>query len=147
MSYRAKQGDIIWLTFDPQAGHEQKGRRPAFVASNNTFNNFVKSAAMVCPITNTDKNIPIQVKLTIDMKTSGVVMCDQTKILDLHSRNAEFIEKAPEDITAEVANIIRSFVEIETTQISEAEAALHKEPTQQQKGHVDKENTNNSEEP
>lgn len=114
MVYQAKQGDIIWITLDPQAGHEQKGRRPALVVSNNRFNNFVKTAAMVCPITNTDRSIPIQVKLNERTKISGVIMCDQAKILDLQERNADFIEKVPDAIIFEVADIISGFVEIET---------------------------------
>jgi mRNA interferase MazF len=113
MTYKARQGDIIWIDFDPQAGHEQKGRRPAIVVSNNTFNGFAKTAAMVCPITNTDRGIPIQVTLDGGTKTSGVIMCDQAKILDLEKRNAELIEKAPESLIFEVTDIISSFVEIE----------------------------------
>jgi mRNA interferase MazF len=113
MSYKARQGDIIWITFDPQAGHEQKGRRPAIVVSNNTFNDFTRVAAMVCPIINTNREIEIQVKLGGNTKTSGVIMCDQAKILDMQKRNAEFIEKAPDSIIFEVVDIISGFVEIE----------------------------------
>ena len=113
MEYYARQGDIIWLTLDPQAGHEQKGRRPAIVVSNNRFNNFVKTSAMVCPITNTDRGIPIHVKLDSRTKTSGVIMCDQAKILDLLVRNAEFIECVPNNVILEVVDIVRSIVEIE----------------------------------
>jgi mRNA interferase MazF len=113
MAYHAQQGDIIWLDFDPQAGHEQKGRRPAFVVSNNRFNRFEKTTAMVCPITKTDRSIPIQVKLDERTKTSGVILCDQAKILDLQERNAAFIESAPEDILFEVTDIIGGFIAIE----------------------------------
>ena len=113
MTYKAKQGDIVWLDFDPQAGHEQKGRRPAMVVSNNSFNSFTKTAAMVCPITNTDRGIPVRVSLNQSTQTTGVVMCDQAKILDLQKRNADFIEHAPDDIIFEVVDIISGFVEIE----------------------------------
>jgi len=113
MSYHAKQGDIVWIDLDPQAGREQKGRRPALVVSNNTFNNFDKPAAMVCPITNTDRGVPIHVRLDGRIQTSGVVMCDQAKILDLKMRNADFIERVPDDIIFEVTDIISGFVEIE----------------------------------
>lgn len=105
-----EQGDIIYLDFDPQTGHEQRGRRPAFVVSNNLFNKFTK-AAIVCPITNTDRNIPIQVKLDNRTKTTGVVMCEQVKALDINQRNAEFVEKAPLDIIAEVVDLVYSFIE------------------------------------
>jgi len=114
MEYKAKQGDIIWISLDPQAGHEQKGRRPAIIISNNTFNRFAKTAAMVCPITSTDKGIPIQIRLDDRTKTSGIVMCDQAKILDLRERNAEFIESVPGDIIFEVVDTVSGFLEIET---------------------------------
>jgi len=113
VAYRAKQGDIIWINLDPQTGHEQRGRRPAIVLSNNSFNNFTKTTSMVCPITNTDKSIPIQVTLDSRTKTSGVIMCEQAKILDLLARNAEFIECAPKDIIFEAVDIIGGFTEIE----------------------------------
>jgi mRNA interferase MazF len=114
VKYGAKQGDIIWLDFDPQPGHEQKGRRPALVVSNDTFNRkLAKYGAMVCPITNTDKGIPIHVKLDDRTKTKGIIMCDQAKILDLRKRNAEFIESVPDDIIFEAVDIIIGFVEPE----------------------------------
>jgi mRNA interferase MazF len=106
-----EQGDIIAIDFDPQAGHEQKGRRPAIVISNNTYNSFTKSA-MVCPITNTDRNIPIQIKLDNRTKTKGVIMCEQVKALDLSKRNANFLEKAPADIISDAVDMIFSFIEI-----------------------------------
>ena len=114
MTYRARQGDIIWLTLDPQAGHEQKGRRPALVVSNNSFNNFEKSAAMVCPITNTDRSNPLHVRLDKRTKTTGVVMCDQAKILNLEKRCADFIERAPNDIVFEATDIIGGIVKFKT---------------------------------
>jgi mRNA interferase MazF len=105
-----KQGDIIWLDFDPQTGHEQKGRRPALVISNETFNNF-SSLAIVCPITNTNKNHPFHVKLDKRTKTKGVVLSDQSRTLDIKARNYEFIEKIPNDILIEVIDIIGGFIE------------------------------------
>ena len=113
MSYIVKQGDIIKLDFDPQSGNEQKGRRPAFVVSNKTFNNFTKKGAMVCPITNTDRGLKIQIKLDDRTKTTGVIMCDQAKILDLTKRNAEYIESAPKEFILEAIDIINSFIEFE----------------------------------
>lgn len=112
MEYKPMQGDIIFLNFDPQIGHEQRGRRPALVVSNNTFNSFT-GIAVVCPITNTNREIPIHVSLDDRIKTTGVVMCDQVKSLDIRMRNAEFVEKVPEDILAEVIDIIVGFVEVE----------------------------------
>ena len=113
MMYNARQGDIIWLNFDPQAGHEQQGRRPAIVVSNNRFNMLQKKTAMVCPITNTNKGIPVHLKLDERTKTSGIILCDQAKILDLYDRNAEFIEQAPAEIVSETVDIISGFIEVE----------------------------------
>ena len=106
-----EQGDIVYLDFDPQAGHEQKGRRPALVVSNNLFNR-VSSLTMVCPITHTDRNHPFHVRLDDRTKTDGVIMCDQARMLDLQSRNASFEEKAPDDIVADAVDLIIGFVEI-----------------------------------
>jgi mRNA interferase MazF len=112
MGYAARQGDIIWMDFDPQLGHGQKGRRPALVVSNNDFNRLAKTGAMVCPITKTNKGMSLRIKLDERTVTDGVVMCDQAKILDLSQRNAEFIEAAPDDIFFEVSDIIIGIVEI-----------------------------------
>jgi mRNA interferase MazF len=107
-----KQGDIIWLDFNPQAGHEQMGRRPALVVSNKTFNNF-SNLAIVCPITNTKKNHPFHVKLDRRTKATGVILADQARILDINARKYEFIEKLPDDILWEVIDIINGFIELE----------------------------------
>jgi mRNA interferase MazF len=106
-----RQGDIIWLDFDPQTGYEQRGRRPALVVSNNRFNQFSKMA-IVCPITNTNKNHPFHVKLNSKTITKGVILCDQSRSLDVYARNFEWVEQAPKDILVEVTDIITGFVEI-----------------------------------
>jgi mRNA interferase MazF len=108
--YVPVQGDIIALDFNPQMGHEQKGRRPAFVASNNTFHKLT-NLAIVCPITNTDKGFPLHVPLDQRTKTSGVIMCEQAKSLDLSARKATFVENVPRDITEEVIDILIGSVE------------------------------------
>ena len=105
-----EQGDIIYLDFDPQSGHEQRGRRPALVVSNDLFNR-VSSLTMVCPITNTDRGHPFHVRLEGRTKTTGVVMCDQARMLDLDSRHASFEEKAPAAVTAEAVDLIMGFIE------------------------------------
>jgi mRNA interferase MazF len=107
-----KQGDIIWLDFDPQAGHEQRGRRPALIVSNESFNNFSK-LAIVCPITNRDKDHPFHIKLDGRTKTSGVILCDQVRTLDINARNFEHIENVADDILLDVLDIINGFIEIE----------------------------------
>lgn len=106
-----EQGDIVYLDFDPQSGHEQRGRRPALVVSNNLFNR-VSSLTMVCPITHTDRGHPFHVRLDERTRTDGVIMCDQTRMLDLFSRRAEFEEKAPADLVAEAVDLIIGFVEM-----------------------------------
>lgn len=106
-----EQGDIVYLDFDPQAGHEQRGRRPALVVSNNLFNR-VNSLTMVCPITHTDRYSPFHLRLDARTRTAGVIMCDQARMLDLRSRRASFEEKAPEEITAEAVDMIISFIEL-----------------------------------
>ena len=106
-----EQGDIVYLDFDPQSGHEQRGRRPALVVSNDLFNR-VSTLTMVCPITNTDRGHPFHVRLDGRTKTTGVVMCDQARMLDLNSRNALFVEKAPAALTVEAVDIITGFIEI-----------------------------------
>ena len=113
MAYRARRGDIIWLSLNPQSGHEQAGRRPALVISNDTFNDYTRSAAMVCPITNTDRGRELHVRLDERTSTTGGVMCDQAKILDIVSRNAEFIETAPEDIVFDAVDIVAGIIEFE----------------------------------
>jgi mRNA interferase MazF len=109
--YIPHQGDIIILEFDPQTGHEQKGKRPALVVSNHTFNNFTK-LAMVCPITNTNRAFPLHIKLDNRTQTTGTILCEQAKILDMSARNAIFKEKTPVDIMVEVVDIISGIIEI-----------------------------------
>ncbi len=110
IAYTPGQGDIIYLEFDPQAGHEQKGKQPALVVSNNIYNRFT-NLAMVCPITNTDRSFPLHVALDERTETKGVIMCEQVKALDVQARKATFKEKAPSDIIEEVVDILIGFVE------------------------------------
>ena len=107
-----EQGDIIKMDFDPQAGHEQKSRRPAIVISNSSFNRLTRTAAIVCPITKTDKDFPFHVRLDERTATTGVVLCDQVKAFDIQARNSEFIEKAPDDLVCEIIGIVSGFIEI-----------------------------------
>lgn len=111
MTYIPEQGDIIFLEFDPRAGHEQKGRRPALVVSNNTFNSKT-NMAMVCPVTNTARSFPLHIALDGRTSTTGVVMCEQAKTLDVSARNAVFKEKVPADIIEEVVDVLIGMIEI-----------------------------------
>ena len=123
-----KQGNIIIVDFDPQLGHEpaaeasnrrfagrgsppgQRGRRPALVISNELFNKY-SEMAIVCPITNTDKNHPLHVKLNKKTKTTGVILCDQIKTMDIKVRNFKILEDIPEDILENVLDIVFSLLE------------------------------------
>ena len=106
-----RQGDIIKVTFDPQKGHEQKGFRPAVVVSNDEFIRRTK-LAIVCPVTNTDNRFPLHVPLDERTKTTGVILCEHIRTLDLASRQAKKIEKLPEDILRRVIDIVTAEVEI-----------------------------------
>ena len=103
------QGDIITLDFDPQQGHEQSGRRPALVISNDILNHH-SSMAMVCPITNTNKHHPFHIELDDRTDTTGVILCDQAKMLDIKARNGKFRETCPEDIWTDARDLITSFM-------------------------------------
>ena len=105
-----KQGDIIKLDFNPQTGHEQAGYRPAVVISNDFFNEKT-NLTIVCPITNTNRPFPLHVVLNDKMKTTGVVLCEQLKTVDLGSRQYVFIEKMPGDLLDEIIGIVFSQIE------------------------------------
>jgi len=105
-----KQGNIILVDFDPQAGHEQKGRRPALVISNDLFNRY-SEMAIICPITNTDKNHPLHIRLNEETKTKGVILCDQVKTMDIKVRNFKYLESIPEEILENVLDIVYSLIE------------------------------------
>ncbi len=103
--YIPGKGDLVILTFDPQSGHEQKGRRPAMIISNQLFNR-VTGLAIVCPITNRDRNIPFHVPLPDDRSLTGYVMVEQVKSVDFRTRKVKFVESAPVGILNEVLAIL-----------------------------------------
>lgn len=103
------QGDIISMNFNPQMGHEQSGKRPAIILSNDVLNQH-SSMAMVCPITNTNKNHPFHIELDDRTETTGVILCDQAKMLDISARGAKFKEKCPEDIWTDARDLVISFL-------------------------------------
>lgn len=99
------QGDIIKVNLNPQQGHEQAGYRPALIVSNNMYHRQAK-LAIVCPITNTNNRFPLHVPLDNRTKTTGVVLCEHIRTLDLEARSYIFIEKVPKDILEQVLDII-----------------------------------------
>jgi len=97
MPYTPERGDIVWLTFTPQAGHEQAGRRPALVLSPGAYNRKV-GLAIFCPITSQIKGYPFEVAVPQGLPVSGVVLSDQVKSLDWRARKAEFVCKLPDGV-------------------------------------------------
>lgn len=106
-----KQGDIIKVSFNPQAGHEQAGYRPALVISNDFFNRKT-NLAMVCPITNTNNRFPLHIPLDSRTATTGVVLCEHVKALDLKARPFKAVEQLPRDLLGKVIETVFSEIEI-----------------------------------
>ena len=94
------RGDVVWLSFDPQAGHEQAGRRPAVVLSPVAYNRKV-GLALFCPITSQIKGYPFEVRLPSGCPISGVILADQIKSLDWRVRRAEVVAQLPGEIVGE----------------------------------------------
>ena len=103
MSYKPQRGDLVWLEFSPQRGHEQAGRRPALVISPQSYNAKV-GLALLCPITNKAKGYPFEVALPGNSPISGVVLSDQLKSLDWKARKAKHAGEAPQEVVDEVLN-------------------------------------------
>ncbi len=103
--YVPQKGDYISVTFDPQSGHEQKGRRPALVISNTEFNKHIR-LAIVCPLTNTDRKFPFHVSVGAAAKVTGFVMVEQVKSIDFNARAAKRIGKASDDVLQEVLALL-----------------------------------------
>jgi mRNA interferase MazF len=89
-AYVPVQGDLVVLTFDPQAGHEQMGRRPA----------------ICCPITNTRRDTPFHVPVPDHCGLTGYVMCEQMKSIDYRARRAKKIGSAPRELLDEVLSVV-----------------------------------------
>src|SRR5882672_6035118 len=104
-AYVPEKGDFITLSFDPQAGHEQKDRRPALIISNHLFNQ-ATGLAIACPITNTDRKIPFHLPVPATSSLTGFVMVEQVKSVDYHARKAEFVEKAPSQFVQDVIALV-----------------------------------------
>jgi mRNA interferase MazF len=98
--YVPDRGDVVWLDYDPQPGHEQAGKRPAIVFSPINYNRRI-GLALFFPITSHIKGYPFEVRIKLE-KIDGVVLSDQIKNLDWKARKAKFIEKAPDSILTEV---------------------------------------------
>ena len=100
-AYVPDRGHVVWLDFDPQAGREQAGRRPAFVLSPASYNGRV-GLALLCPVTSRVKGYPFEVALPDGLPVSGVVLADQVKSLDWRRRQADFAAEVPDATVEEV---------------------------------------------
>jgi mRNA interferase MazF len=105
-AYVPDAGDLVWLTFDPQAGHEQRGRRPALILSPRAYNAKAR-LAIACPITSHVKGYPFEVMLPPGGKISGVILADHVKNLDWQARRVVFEARAPLDIVVDVRERLR----------------------------------------
>ena len=105
--YTPKQGDIVMLDFSPQAGHEQAGRRPALVVSNQSFHRYT-GLAIFCPITNQIKDYPMHVRLDDRTSTTGEILCEHVKSLDYKARHAVPRETLPDDLLDQVLERLRA---------------------------------------
>jgi mRNA interferase MazF len=110
-AYVPDRGDLVWLSFTPQAGHEQAGRRPALVISPAAYNGKV-GLALLCPITSQVKGYPFEVGIGDGISIGGAVLADQVKSLDWRARAAEYADRAPaavvEQVLGKLATLLHS---------------------------------------
>ena len=104
-AYLPRQGDLVALTFDPQSGHEQRGRRPALVVSKDLFNAHT-GLCIVCPVTSSQRDYPFHISIPAGQKVSGFVMVEQVKSIDFRSRKVRRIAKAPAALVEEALSIL-----------------------------------------
>ena len=108
MSYVPDRGDIVWLNFTPQAGHEQRGTRPAIIISPKIYNKKT-SLVLCCPITSNIKGYPFEVLINGN-KIDGVILSDHLKNLDWKARDIKFIEKASSSVLSECIEKISALI-------------------------------------
>ena len=109
--YCPKRGDVVWISFTPQAGHEQAGHRPALVLSPQSYNLKV-GLAILCPITSQVKGYPFEVEIPTGLKSSGVVLSDQVKSMDWRARKATRICSLPETAVRQVLNKVGTLLDV-----------------------------------
>jgi mRNA interferase MazF len=109
MTYVPDRGDVVWLNFNPQRGHEQAGRRPAVVLSPQSYNQKV-GLGIFCPITNQQKGYPFEVEIPAGLGVTGVILSDQVKNLDWRVRQAEYLASLPEMVFSEVLQKLRTLL-------------------------------------
>ncbi|MDP2729574.1 MAG: endoribonuclease MazF [Dehalococcoidales bacterium] len=100
-AYVPRCGDVVWITLNPQAGHEQAGRRPAVVISPRNYNRKTE-LAIFCPVTSQVKGYPFEVQIPGGLPVTGVILSDQVKSLDWRARKAELICDLPAETVGEI---------------------------------------------
>lgn len=106
-TYLPQKGDVVWLDFSPQAGREQKGRRPGLVVSSKNYNKI--GLMLICPITGKIKGYPFEVEIKAG-RIQGCVLADHVKNQDWRERNVEFVAKAPVDVLQKTHRIIAALL-------------------------------------
>ena len=109
--YCPKRGDVVWISFNPQAGHEQAGHRPALVLSPQSYNRKV-GLAILCPITNQVKGYPFEVSIPPGLRASGAVLSDQVKSMDWRARKASLLCLLPETIVRQVLKKVGTLFDV-----------------------------------
>lgn len=108
--YMPKQGDVVFLDFNPTKGHEQSGTRPAVIISNNVFNENTKMV-FVCPITSNNKKFPTHYFLEDTKKVYGSVLCEHIRSIDYEFRNLKFIEKLSNNDFISIIALLNACIE------------------------------------
>jgi mRNA interferase MazF len=103
------RGDVVWLDFTPQAGHEQAGRRPGVVLSPAAYNGKV-GLALVCPITTQVKGYPFEVSISGERSVTGVILADQVKSIDWRARRARVVDRVDANTMARVLALLRALL-------------------------------------
>lgn len=111
-NYIPDRGDAVWINLNPQAGHEQAGRRPAVVLSPSSYNGKV-GLAIFCPITHQIKGYPFEVMIPSGLKVTGAILSDQVKSLDWKARNTELCDKIPESVILEIFKKLTTLLHFE----------------------------------
>ena len=109
--YCPKRGDVVWISFNPEAGHEQAGHRPALVLSPHPYNRKV-GLAILCPITSQVKGYPFEVRIPAGLKAAGAILSDQVKSMDWRARKASRLCSLPEGTVRKVLNKVGTLLDV-----------------------------------
>ena len=110
--YVPQRDDAVWINFNPQAGHEQAGHRPAVILSPGAYNDKT-SLAILCPITNQVKGYPFEVAIPSGLNVTGVILADQVKSMDWRARNASLICPLPQETVTTTLQRVETLLTME----------------------------------